>query len=96
MPSCRAARAGDRPASTNASAELSFSSSSGPAPHRRCCLKSVTGTFTDKPALKVRDCAENVEDQFPCRRTRINALLKRNEGYASLFQFLDSFKQFPE
>jgi hypothetical protein len=69
---------------------------SGPASHRRCCLKSVTGTFTDEPALKVRDCAENVEDQFTCRRTRINALFKRNEGYAAFFQLLDSFKQLPE
>jgi hypothetical protein len=72
------------------------SRASGPEPHHCRCLKTVTGTFTDEPALKVRDGAENVEDQFPCRRTRINALFKGNEGDAQLFQLFDGLQQFPE
>lgn len=56
---------------------------SQPCAARSGCVKTGAGTLGDQSALELGDCAEDVEDQFAARRSRVDRLGQREEVAAS-------------
>src|SRR5207249_4619376 len=62
---------------------------------RTCCRQPGFGALSNKVALELRECREDVEDQLPVGGCRVDRLADGLEAYATLAQGFDHVDQMP-